>query len=278
VMNSHNHIPSPSPSPSGSDKTAKVAGGGPVVDWLARWGSSDSCQGPLAADDDEPLDDHRNHVDVEVEWGLKRPSDARGGPEGMSALPSRHLPTIGAPRPARSESDGSMDWGGHRGRRRSVGPRTSEERFLGQKRNQLLILVTIEALSALITVVWDVVLLTQMRYEKESHCEHFLNHIPPLEVFVYIVTRLFGLLVPHWAVLYVFYWVDRQLHEPFSRAWDVNLLGVEMRPTAEGQGGVTLVTTRPQPPLQELAREAYDRSSSSPTAALPEPHYVRITD
>lgn len=110
-------------------------------------------------------------------------------------------------------------------------PIEEEESYLQQKRKQLLVIIVIESISALVTVVWDIVMLVAIEDRHES-CEYFLQHIPALEVVLYVITRAIGLLLPHWAVLYVFYWADRHLYEPLRQHWDVSLGGVEMEPPA----------------------------------------------
>eukprot|EP00923_Selenidium_pygospionis_P003881 GHVN01006197.1.p1 GENE.GHVN01006197.1~~GHVN01006197.1.p1 ORF type:complete len:400 (-),score=33.11 GHVN01006197.1:198-1397(-) len=104
------------------------------------------------------------------------------------------------------------------------------ESFFGVKRRQLLVLVFIEALSASITLMWDIILLKSVKPSETSSCEYFLSHIPVLELVAYITTRVVGTLLPHWAIIYVFYWADRVVYEPLRQQWDIQLGNVEVGP------------------------------------------------
>eukprot|EP01068_Selenidium_serpulae_P014370 Selendium_serpulae@DN6093_c1_g1_i1.p2 len=105
-----------------------------------------------------------------------------------------------------------------------------DQSFFGTKRKQLLVLIIIEAISAFITLVWDVILIRAIKPSPTASCEFFLSHIPYLELMAYIVTRVVGTLLPHWAIIFVFYWADRVVYEPLRHQWDIQLGNLEIGP------------------------------------------------
>jgi len=98
----------------------------------------------------------------------------------------------------------------------------NDQSYLDDRKKGLLVLIIVETFCAFVTMVWDFVVIWSLTDPKES-CEFFLRHIPSLEISAYVVTRTMTVLVPHWAVLYVFYWVERRNYEPLRRQWDVNM-------------------------------------------------------
>eukprot|EP01069_Polyplicarium_translucidae_P004640 Polyplicarium_translucidae@DN2625_c0_g1_i1.p1 len=137
------------------------------------------------------------------------------------------------------------------------------------KERRLLCLIFIEVVSAALTLTWDIVLMVAVSRHPARACEAVLAHLPPVDIFLYIVTRVVSMLVPHWVVFYVFFWVERSVYRPLNERWDVNLLGVEMRNITYGpsQQQLPIVLSNPQPT---------DPLANTPPAANQTDEFLRV--
>ncbi|CDR96381.1 hypothetical protein, conserved [Babesia bigemina] len=95
------------------------------------------------------------------------------------------------------------------------------ESYSDTRYQHLLLLVVVEAIAAMGTLVWDVVLYYSVKQSMNG--KGFELDMPVLKEVLYIATNTIVILIPNWTVFYVFYWVQRQNYSNISSTWDVNL-------------------------------------------------------
>ncbi|ORM42199.1 DNA topoisomerase 3-alpha [Babesia sp. Xinjiang] len=89
------------------------------------------------------------------------------------------------------------------------------------KYQQLLLLVIVEAVTALGTLVWDIVLYYSI---KQSMSDKVMElDMPILKEVLYVLSNTILILIPNWTVFYVLYWVQRHSYSNVSSTWDIKL-------------------------------------------------------
>lgn len=86
---------------------------------------------------------------------------------------------------------------------------------------QFMLLVIVESMTAVGTLVWDTIVYCSIHQNMNG--KGLQLDMPILEEILYITSNIILMLIPNWAVFYVFYWVQRRNYGHVSSTWDINL-------------------------------------------------------
>ncbi|KAK1444370.1 hypothetical protein BgAZ_102760 [Babesia gibsoni] len=95
------------------------------------------------------------------------------------------------------------------------------ESYSDTRYKQFMLLVIVEAVTAVGTLMWDIILYCSIHQSRNSDQEQL--EIPLLIEILHVTSNIILLLIPNWTVFYVFYWVQRRNYNHISANWDINM-------------------------------------------------------
>lgn len=93
--------------------------------------------------------------------------------------------------------------------------------YSDKRYQQFMLLVIVEAVTAVGTLVWDIILYYSIHQTKNGRGPHL--EMPLLIEILHVTSNIILMFIPNWTVFYVFYWVQRRSYNSISSTWDINM-------------------------------------------------------